>query len=231
MKNAAMIGYYAWNWGAGSFGPSNANIGVAFTGLVDVKDAVDQYTPGVAWCCPHLIGPNDKGFISIGGGNAAGQFTVSSLAAIAKDMHYIVESEQYSGVIFDVEILIGDSAPLIKGFNKVFKAAKKAGLQVGVTTSHSAPYQTDTPQVAIDVVKSWVTSDDIDFLSPQLYSSGMEGAPEFAETAGCAQAGCKWDLYKNAKPTFVPAIVDPTHYAPSQQYFASKYGIQTEGYF
>ena len=104
--------------------------------------------------------------MTIGGGNAAGQFTVSTLAEIAKDIDYVVKSKQYSGVIFDVEICIGDSASLIAGFEAAFKAAKNAGLTVGVTTSHSAPYQTDTPQVATDLVKSWVVSDNIDFLSP-----------------------------------------------------------------
>ena len=51
---------------------------------------------------------------------------------------------------------MGESAGLIAGFNDVIKAAKKAGLMVGITSSHSAPYMTDTPQIAIDVVKSWV---------------------------------------------------------------------------
>jgi len=72
--------------------------------LVNVTQAVDQYTPGCSWCCPALAGPDGKGFISIGGGNAAGMFTAESLAAIAKDMDYIAQSGQYSGVVFDVEV-------------------------------------------------------------------------------------------------------------------------------
>ena len=31
----ALAGYYSWNWGKGSTGPSGANIGVAFTGLIN----------------------------------------------------------------------------------------------------------------------------------------------------------------------------------------------------
>ena len=119
LKNAtsAMIGYYSWNWGSGSAGPTDATVGVAFTGLVNVTQAVDQYTPGAAWCCPKLIGPEGKGFISIGGGNAAGGFSVETLAGITKDMDYIVQSGQYSGIVFDVEICSGPSAGIIKGFN------------------------------------------------------------------------------------------------------------------
>ena len=158
MKNATMLGYYAWNWGAGSHGPTDATVGVAFTGLVDVKKAVDQYTPGAAWCCPGLIGPDGKGFISIGGGNAAGGFSVDTLNAITQDMDYIVQSEQYSGIVFDVEICMGESADLIAAFNTTIDTAKQAGLIVGITSSHSAPYQTDTPQIAVDIVKSWVVN-------------------------------------------------------------------------
>lgn len=33
-------GYYTWNWGAGSTGPPGANAGVAFTGLINIPDAI-----------------------------------------------------------------------------------------------------------------------------------------------------------------------------------------------
>merc|ERR1712160_87728 len=95
LKNATMLGYYAWNWGAGSHGPPGATVGVAFTGLTNVTQAVDFYTPGCAWCCPVLKGPEGKGFISIGGGNTAGVFSVETLADITRDIYYIVDSNQY----------------------------------------------------------------------------------------------------------------------------------------
>ena len=140
LKNATMLGYYAWNWGAGSHGPPGATVGIAFTGLNNVTKAVDYYTPGCAWCCPVLKGPDGKGFISIGGGNGAGGFDVETLAQIALDMDYIVDSNQYSGIVFDVEICTGDSVGIIAGFNMAIDAAKKVGLTVGITSSHSAPY-------------------------------------------------------------------------------------------
>ena len=230
LKNATMIGYYAWNWGAGSHGSPDATIGVAFTGLNDVHKAVDQYTPGCAWCCPVLKGPEGKGIISIGGGNTAGIFTEDILDSITNDMDYIVDSNQYSGIILDVEICQGPSDGLIKGFNKVIDAAKKAGLTVGITSSHSAPYMTDTPQVAVDLVKSWAAHDQLDYLSPQLYSSGMEGAPCLLETYACQSTGCTWDLYKGFKGKFIPSIVRPSHYEESQKFFSEKYGIETAGY-
>jgi hypothetical protein len=71
-ENATEInGFYSWNWGSGcdllrcprppalvhvllrsfrSHGASGANVGVAFTGLVDVKQAIAGYPPGATWC-------------------------------------------------------------------------------------------------------------------------------------------------------------------------------------
>lgn len=78
---------------------------------------------------------------------------------------------------------------------------------------------TDIPQVGVDLVKAWAADANIDYLSPQLYSSGIEGSPEFAETSYCKQTGCVWELYQNSKAKFVPSIVRESHYAPTQTYF------------
>lgn len=48
--------------------------------------------------------------------------------------------------------------------------------------SHSAPYQTDTPEDAVAFVKAWCADPNVDILSPQLYSSGTERSPDFTET-------------------------------------------------
>ena len=64
--------------------------------------------------------------------------------------------------------------------------------------SHSAPYQCDSPDVAVSLVKAWVGDANLDILSPQLYSSGMEGAPQFDTTASCSPS-CSWSLYQGFK--------------------------------
>jgi hypothetical protein len=219
-------GYYSWNWGSGSKGPSKPNCGVAFTGEVDITKAQAGYTPGAAWCCPELAGPR---FISLGGGNSAGSFTQAALEAITKDVGKINRS-QYEAVMFDVEEVHGPSASLVPAFASAFAACRAQGLRVGVTTSHSAPYATDTPADAVAFVKAWAADPNIDILSPQLYSSGSEGAPEFAETDSCKDAGCSWGLYKGSKARFAPSIVGPEQYEEVVSHFAAL-GITASGYF
>jgi hypothetical protein len=75
------------------------------------------------------------------------------------------------------------ASAVVPAFRAAFAAAKANGIKVAVTTSHSAPYSTDTPQDAIDMVKAWVADANVDILSPQLYSSGQETSPEFAGDA------------------------------------------------
>lgn len=115
-------------------------------------------------------------------------------------------------------------------FAKAFEACKAANLSVGVTVSHSAPYQTDTPTDAVALVKAWAADPNIDILSPQLYSSGSEPAPEFDATNSCKEAGCTWQLYVGSKAAFAPSIVDPSHLAAVKQFFAPL-GITPAGYF
>jgi len=226
-EDTEIVGYYSWNWGAGSTGPSGANAGAAFTGYTDVKTAIDYYPEGAAWCCPALVG---KKYLTLGGGNEAGLFDAESLSKIGISAEYIKSTTSYEGVIFDVEIVKGSSGVIVPAFAQAFKAMKEQGLIVGVTTSHSAPYETDTPNVAVDLVKNWVKDSNIDFLSPQLYSSGLEGAPDFAETSNCKDAGCTWDLYVGMVPKMVPSLVEESHYVATKTFFANM-GITTEGFF
>ena len=222
-------GYYSWNWGKGS-SPKGANNGVAFTGLINVRRAIAGYprTGAHSWCCPELEG---TAWISLGGGNAAGEFTAQSLVAIAsKSNTSAIVAANYSGVMFDVEEVVGPAATMVPLFAEAFAACKAAGLAVGVTTSHSAPYQTDSPADAVALVKAWAADASIDILSPQLYSSGSEAAPEFDETASCKDAGCTWELYVGAKAAFAPSIVEPSQLDAVTAYFTAK-KIRTVGFF
>jgi len=219
-------GYYSWNWGTGSAGPPGANAGCAFTGLIDVKKAISQYPLGASWCCPTLAGTK---YLTLGGGNSAGIFNEAALTAIASSVADITAAG-YEGVMFDVEEVQGSSGTMVPAFANTFAAVKGAGLRVAVTTSHSAPYQCDTPEDAVAFVKAWAADANIDILSPQLYSSGSEGSPEYAETNSCKAAGCTWDLYKGAHAAIAPSIVDAAMNDEVHGYF-DNLGISTVGFF
>eukprot|EP01063_Lacrimia_lanifica_P012715 TRINITY_DN193_c0_g1_i1.p1 TRINITY_DN193_c0_g1~~TRINITY_DN193_c0_g1_i1.p1 ORF type:complete len:246 (+),score=89.48 TRINITY_DN193_c0_g1_i1:53-790(+) len=223
--HAELVGYYSWNWGSGSQGPPGANMGIAFTGLVDLDKAIAQYTPGAAWCCPELKG---KKVVTVGGGNGAGTFNVANINKITAGIG-AVQKANYTGIIFDVEEVSGPAADVNVAFGKAFAAAKKAGLTVAITMSHSAPYACDTPADAVAMVKAWAADTNVDILSPQLYSSGSEAKPEFAETNSCVAQGCTWDLYAPFKGVFAPSIVDAAQYDEVKSFFAKK-GIPTGGF-
>ena len=225
-----VVGYYSWNWGKGSRGPGGANIGVAFTGLTDVSKAIAGYTENASWCCPPLSGNK---YLSIGGGNAAGQIGVADLRAIASKSNVsAIAAAGYAGVVFDVEEVIGAAAETGPAFAAAFAACKQQGLGVVVTTSHSAPYQTDSSADAVALVRGWAQDENIDVLSPQLYSSGQETSPQLDITSSCAP-DCSWDLYRGAKAKFAPSIVDESHLPAVREFFEGNttLGIKVDGFF
>ena len=124
----------------------------------------------------------------------------------------------YQGISFDVEE--GDSG-LQQAFQETFEIAQSAGLKVSVTVSHSSPYGVaDGPAL----MKSFFSSASIDYLSPQLYTSGLE-----TENAYTQSAGVPWSDYAGAKSLFLPSIVDVSMYSSAAQYFQSL-GIATAGF-
>eukprot|EP00660_Eupelagonema_oceanica_P009351 gene9351-13484_t len=115
----------------------------------------------------------------------------------------------------------GACSETVPAFAAAFAATRAAGLLCA---------QTDAPSDAVALVKAWAKDANIDVLSPQLYSTGREAAPEFAETNSCKDAGCTWSLYAGALPAFAPSIVDASQYPAVESWFASA-GITARGYF
>ena len=91
-------------------------------------------------------------------------------------------------------------------------------------------FQCDNASIAVALVTAWAADENIDILSPQLYSSGTETTPEFDETSFCAGAGCTWDLYVGARAAIAPSIVVDSQYGAVQSWFAKMYGITTAGF-
>ena len=91
-----------------------------------------------------------------------------------------------------------------------------------VTTSHSAPLRYDAPPGS--TVASWISSPNIDILSPQLYGPGTEKSPDFSTSGGVA-----WSQWAGARAPILPSVVDGSHYTATATFFGSQ-GISIGGY-
>ncbi|MCM2292032.1 hypothetical protein NAC44_06770 [Allorhizobium sp. BGMRC 0089] len=207
--NDSLIGYWNQTW-CTCTPPSGANAGIAFSGWADTTQALLSSNPVAA----QLQGTP---YICFGGGNSNGAFTPEVL----EEINSAIQSGQctaFKGIAYDVEE--GDSG-LESAFAQSFAIAKAAGLKVLVTVSHSAPYGiTD----AASLMQSFFANEDIDYLSPQLYTTGTESENNWETSAGVT-----WDEYATAKAAIVPSIVYASYYANAQETFAS-YGVTTGGY-
>lgn len=220
-------GYYSWSWASGSQGPPCANHGVAFTGWPTIPQSINDWNNG--------HGQQLKGtkWLSVGGGNHNGIFNANNVDSIISDCtSLMLVSLGWDGIMFDVETVSDSSSIMIPKFDAAFAACKQAGLRVGITVSHSAPFSTPTPQDAVDLVKSWCQNgQNVEVISPQLYSTGLETTPEFAPTFSCASAGCGWDLYKDCQPKLAPSIVAENQYEQVKEWVANELGLQSAGFF
>lgn len=124
----------------------------------------------------------------------------------------------YSGIVFDVEK--GD-AGLASAFATCFKSCHANGLDVFVTTSHSAPYGISD---GADLMRSFFANSDIHFISPQLYTSGTETTNDFTPSQGV-----QFSEYTGTNATIIPSIVSANLYVDAQSQFASL-GVTTQGF-
>jgi len=204
-----IIGYYSPTW-AGSQGPAGATLGIAFSGWILPSQAVG-YT-----------GPPLKGaqYVSVGGGNANGKFTAANLQSVISGINDgTFRTAGYDGICFDVEEC---DAGLASAFAAAFAAAKSQDLRVFVTTSHSAPY--GCPDGA-SLIQSWLGDENLDFISPQLYTSGRESEPDFTANDQVA-----WSTWRSSKIRVVPSIVTASQYAAVQKW-AAEQGFSVLGGF
>ena len=123
----------------------------------------------------------------------------------------------YSGIAYDIEE--GDNG-LASAFAVSFAAAKQAGLQVLVTISHSCPYGVGDGDV---LMNSFFSNTNIDYISPQLYSTGYEAANDYTAVR------VPWSAYKGSHAAFVPSIVKASYYADAVSYYQAQ-GITCGGY-
>lgn len=206
---APNVGYWRRTW-VSCTPPAGATMGLAFSGWTDPGTALSNSAPVV----DGLVGVK---YITLGGGNENGSFSAGSLGKIVAAIND-GSFAAYKGIAFDVEE--GDSG-LAAAFQQAFAAAKAMGFKVLVTVSHSAPYGMADAKA---VMSAFFQDGNIDFLSPQLYTSGSETANDWATTAGVT-----WEQYAGARAAIIPSIVNANLYPNAQQVLAG-HGVTTQGY-
>jgi len=206
---AENIGYWDKTWHRVA-APANATMGLAFSGYSDPSKALAQSATVAA----NLAGVK---YITIGGGNQDGSFSVPILDSINSAIQHGAFSH-YQGIAYDVE---EGSSGLSAAFRNSFSIAKAARLSVLVTVSHSAPFGVADAKT---LMASFFSDANIDFLSPQLYTSGSETSNDWATSGGVT-----WDAYKDAKAAIVPSITHANLYENAQATFAH-HQVKTAGY-
>jgi len=203
------IWYLTWS---GSVNVGDSNLGVAFSGWVDPDSAISSSQSVVS----KLKGSK---FLAMGGGNGNGHWTSAILQKISS---YCANGKfaGYNGIAFDIEE--GD-AGLASAFANAFSSCKSHGFKVLVTVSHAAPY--GIPD-AKSLMLSLISNGNVDYHSPQLYTSGTESANDFSVDS---TIGVTWNNYKPTSGKLIPAIVASTYYSSAKNYFANL-GITTVGF-
>ncbi|CDF41072.1 unnamed protein product [Chondrus crispus] len=198
---ASLVGYYAWTWPyTPTPGLYSATMSVAFSGFTNARTALDRSKK------VYRTLKGDK-YIAFGGGTEPGRFTRAGIASINAVISGGLLSG-YSGIVYDVEA--GDSG-LRGDFARSFALAKSYDFSVVVTVSHSAPYGIEDAGTLMD---SFLSSRNIDYISPQLYTGGTEFSNDYSISSGYG-----WYKYQNSYPRVVVSIVQARLYDDAFKYF------------
>lgn len=205
---AENVGYWHWTYHR-SIAPANTTMGMAFYGAVDPTEAIQQSEKVKS------ILKGEK-YICLGGGTSAGKYSADAITKIINAIH-AGDFVGYQGIAFDVEV---GAAHLETNFQQLFAATKAAGFKVLVTVSHSRPYGIDDGST---LTRAFFADGNIDFLSPQLYTTGKESSNDYTAF------GIKWPEYAGAKAAVIPSIVKADYYSDAVTYFQSQ-GVTLKGF-
>lgn len=207
---STIVGHYAWTWKPTGVRLHDANFSVAFNGFLDVDNILDESNR----IYDTLTGEK---YVAFGGGNSYGHLSSAKLQAIDTAISS-GRFNRYDGFVYDIEI--GDNA-LASALLSSFSTAKRHGFVVIVTVSHSAPYGIND---AANIMDAILACDDVDYISPQLYTSGSEATNDYNITQGYG-----WEKYTAAKPFVIPSIVHRSYYEDARVFFSRK-GIRVHGF-
>jgi len=208
---ALLRGFYKFSWtGSDPYqGPSDTNVGVTFTGRL----------PGDPEANIAPMTKDPLSLLSYGGGNELGAWTLAAVQAVAKPANLdAVIALNYDGIVIDAEEYASGHSVTVAQWNEMFAAIKAKGLLLIVTISHFAPYKMDNKN---ELVANWLSNPLIDYLSPQLYTSGTEPNNDWE---GFGQA------WVTASTPIAPSIVQASYYDQLGSNSVTAYLPNAKGY-
>lgn len=185
-------GFYDKTYDTGITPPSDTNVMVSFCGAF-------PNNPTYPTCSDGPINKAANNWASYGGGNDAGSWSDANIESVIGFIPTIT-TLGYTGVVLDIEQ--SSEVISIARWNELYSAIKDANLVLCVTTSHFQPY--GILENAAELVSDWLQSTLIDYLSPQLYTSGNQKANSWQDFNSA---------YKTSVPKVIPSIVQSTYYA------------------
>ena len=163
--NPTIKGYYIMSWVNSPAPPGKWDFGIYFGGETP-KESIDKYINLSSKIT------SGKKILDLGGGLDTGIWKGQPDFDYINSKLSAIKQSGWDGLCFDVEVCSPNVniAPL---FTDCFAKCKAAGLLVIVTISHSMPYSCQTGKgQGKDLINAWLTDKNIDYISPQLYSSG-----------------------------------------------------------
>ena len=98
-------------------------------------------------------------YISLGGGANSPPWT-AEMANIPDEEIKAVRDAGFTGICFDIEAITG-GAELVDVFEDTFARCRRAGVDVFITTSHSAPNEAESDDARTAMVDAWAKSDNV----------------------------------------------------------------------
>lgn len=181
-------GYYKWTWSSTQPPAGSWDIGILFGGE-SPKQAIDININKASTITAA------KKFLNLGGGLESGIWNITDFDYINQKLPDIKKAG-WDGICFDVEVCT-PGVSFVDAFKNCFAKCKQAGLQVLVTMSHTNPYQCQSGAgQGMDLVNSWIADSNVDYISPQLYSSGDALEPS------------DLSMFKSVESKILPSIPD-----------------------
>jgi len=220
------VGYFQQTYGASTLSlniPSSSECGtisaIAFSGWADPSSTNPLQNPlTLANQQFNLLQGTDK-YVTLGGGNTTitnTLLTTTYLTYINGKMFTTPSGTQYTGLVFDVENIDWsvDISVLIASYIAVFKAAKANGYKVIVTVGH------DGFGSIASLMPTFLSSQYIDYLAPQLYNSGTCSDNPLVQT-NTVWPNTNWSSWVGAIPKIIPVVTFIPLFCQVRDFFAS----------